>query len=231
MKTSKGLTFSGQKYQGNIDEPTICPRCHHAIKAVELHCEAFSDEESRRYCAVLYLCKHCYEVFTVLYACKTHSNRGPYSTSYHYDSELLYIGPSKYKGSVFKSEICELSPDFVRIYNQAEQAESLGMEDIAGMGYRKALEFLVKDFCIHLKPEDENKIKTATLSKCINDRIDNQNIKTLALRSAWLGNDEAHYLRKHEDRDVKDLKKFIDACVYFVGMTLVIEDASSIPPA
>lgn len=41
------------------------------------------------------------------------------------------------------------------------------------MGYRKALEFLVKDYAIFLNQEDEDKIKNASLSSCINNYIDN----------------------------------------------------------
>lgn len=98
------------------------------------------------------------------------------------------------------------------------------------MGYRKALEFLVKDFSIHEHPDDENKIKSMSLTNCINEYIDTPNIKTLATRSAWIGNDEAHYIRKQEDRDVNDMKSFIHATVYFISMILITEDASSMEP-
>lgn len=46
----------------------------------------------------------------------------------------------------FDSEIQEISPSFVKIYNQALAAEELNLSEIAGMGYRKSLEFLIKDF-------------------------------------------------------------------------------------
>ena len=57
------------------------------------------------------------------------------------------------------------------------------------MGYRKALEFLVKDYAIFLNQEDEDKIKNASLSSCINNYIDNIKIRHLSLASTWLGND------------------------------------------
>lgn len=61
-------------------------------------------------------------------------------------------------------------------------------------------------------------------------RIHKNNIKTLAEKSAWIGNDEAHYIRKQEERTVSDLKKFILASTYFISMTLTTEDAASILP-
>ena len=54
--------------------------------------------------------------------------------------------------------------------------------------------------------------------------------KTLATQSAWIGNDDTHYIRKQEDRDVQDIKSFIQAIVYFIGMILITEDASTMEP-
>lgn len=119
----------------------------------------------------------------------------------------------------FQSEVNEVSPNFVEIYNQAYQAEQIELNLISGIGYRKSLEFLVKDYLIFLKPEEEDKILNEQLTPCIN-MLDNQNIKEIARRASWLGNDEAHYLRKWEDKDVTDLKKLIEVTVYFIAMDI-----------
>ena len=66
------------------------------------------------------------------------------------------------------------------------------------------------------------------LSPCINNYIDDLRIKTLAEKSAWIGNDEAHYIRKQENRDITDMKAFIKAAVYFISMVLITKDAESI---
>ncbi|GGB26904.1 hypothetical protein GCM10011409_00260 [Lentibacillus populi] len=88
---------------------------------------------------------------------------------------------------------------------------------ISGIGYRKAIEFLVKDYLIFLNPENKEKILKQQLSPCIN-MLDNHNIKEIARRAAWLGNDETHYMRKWEDKDINDLKKLIEVTVYFIAM-------------
>lgn len=88
---------------------------------------------------------------------------------------------------------------------------------ICGMGYRKALEFLIKDYLISLKPDDADKIKKTALGKCIDD-INNPNIKELARRATWLGNRETHYIRKWDGKDIHDLKNLIDlTCSYIVA--------------
>lgn len=84
------------------------------------------------------------------------------------------------------------------------------------MGYRKALEFLIKDYLTLLTPSDEDGIKKTALGNCIN-KIDNTSIKQLARRATWLGNDETHYIRKWEDKDITDLKNLIDlTCSYII---------------
>lgn len=85
------------------------------------------------------------------------------------------------------------------------------------MGYRKALEFLIKDYAIKLNPDKSEKIKNISLSNCINDFINNERIKKLAKASAWLGNDETHYCRKHDEYDLKSLKSFLNATESFIN--------------
>lgn len=107
-------------------------------------------------------------------------------------------------------------------------AESLTLDRIAGIGYRKSLEFLIKDYLIHKFPEETEAIKSMALANCIANKVPIEKIRVVASRCAWLGNDEAHYVRKHNNRDLVDLKKLIEASVYWISMELVTEDALSI---
>ena len=54
------------------------------------------------------------------------------------------------------------------------------MDEISGLGYRKSLEFLIKDFAIYNNPEKEEQIKSTWMMKCLKEYIDNEKIKTLA---------------------------------------------------
>lgn len=150
--------------------------------------------------------------------------------TYYFKSTICSSEPCRFDKYVFENNIVTLSPQFDKIYNQALAAEAAGLDEIAGLGYRKSLEFLVKDFAIHENPERGDDIKKLMLSPCIKEFIDNPQIKTLVERSAWIGNDEAHYVRKQSNRDVNDMKAFIRATVYFIGMVLITEDAESMNP-
>ena len=114
------------------------------------------------------------------------------------------------KGRSFTETISKISPSFCTIYNQSLSAEQDGLKEICGVGYRKAIEFLIKDYLISKSPDQTDSIKKKSLSNCIKDDIVNDNIKAMAKRAAWLGNDETHYLRKWEGKELNDLKKLID---------------------
>ena len=121
-----------------------------------------------------------------------------------------------------------VSPEFVTIYQQAVQAEKSGLDQIAGIGYRRALEFLVKDYCKQRHPEKAQAIENAPLSNCIRDYIEYERLKIVASRAAWLGNDQAHYTQKHTDRDLEDLKRLIQLTMHWIIIELGVEEAEKI---
>ncbi|NGT51777.1 DUF4145 domain-containing protein [Clostridium perfringens] len=96
------------------------------------------------------------------------------------------------------------------------------------MGYRKALEFLIKDYLIHKNSEIKEEIEGKLLGKCINENVENPKIKKMAKGASWLGNDETHYIRKWKDKDINDLKKMIDLTVYWIAYELKTEEYEEI---
>lgn len=60
--------------------------------------------------------------------------------------ELVETAPMTVQGKSFGPAVEAVSPAFVKIYAEAEQALALGLKEIAGPGFRKALEFLIKDY-------------------------------------------------------------------------------------
>jgi hypothetical protein len=139
------------------------------------------------------------------------------------DYVLSHYYPYSRENKEFSKEVMELSPDFVAIFNQAHHAEQEGLDLICGVGYRKALEYLIKEFVIYFNLDETEKIKRMPLQQCIQQYINQPDIKEMAERAVWLGNDETHYVRKWEDKDIQDLKNLIDLTVYFISMTLKAE--------
>lgn len=134
---------------------------------------------------------------------------------------LTHTYPQSIQPKEFNSEIKDLSPDFVAIYNQSLHAEQEKLDRICGVGFRKALEHLLKDYIISEHPDKEETVKAIhSIQRCINEYIDNTDIKDMSERATWLGNDETHYVRKWEDKDIQDLKNLIDITVYFISMKI-----------
>lgn len=118
----------------------------------------------------------------------------------------------------FDNLIIELSPDFIKIHNQAHFAEQEGLFEICGVGYRKSLEFLIKDYSISKHDGKREEIEKKNLGKCIDDYIEDNRIKAAAKRATWLGNDETHYIRKWEGKNLDDLKKLIELTIHWIIM-------------
>ena len=117
-----------------------------------------------------------------------------------------------------------ISPKYYDIYNQAIQSDLMGLTDICGMGYRKALEFLIKDYVIFMNQDNESFDKEKFLKKflgnVIKEDLSNYRLKELSERAVWLGNDETHYERKWVEKDVTDLKRIIDIVIHEIEMEL-----------
>lgn len=131
----------------------------------------------------------------------------------------IYAGmavPQLINPTFFPEPIKKISPLFCEIYDQALTAENMHLDHICGAGYRKSLEFLIKDYLINIKKIPVAKIRDKYLSCCINEDIDNPKIKNTAKRAAWIGNDETHYKRKWRAKDVQDLKLFIQMALGWI---------------
>lgn len=207
---------------------TTCPLCHKSFAPQPLFACVYNILDSRVRATVVFFCRDCSSAFLGYYALSNESSSN--NLLVYNASKFISVEPLRFVKATFDQGITTISPQFEKIYNQASAAESSGLDEIAGLGYRKALEFLIKDFAIHEHPDEKDKIKAMPLNACVRDYIDAPNIKTLATRSAWIGNDEAHYIRKQEDRDVHDMKSFIQATVYFISMILITEDAATMEP-
>lgn len=124
----------------------------------------------------------------------------------------------------FPSNIQSISPMFCKTYNQARTAEENQLDQICGPGYRKALEFLIKDYLISSvyggDQEKQEEVRKSFLANAIEKHIDEKRIKECAKRATWLGNDEVHYTRKWEDKDIHDLKSLVLMTVNYIDMTI-----------
>jgi hypothetical protein len=213
---------AGQDVQAHIDInrlPDTCPICHSA-GAMKVHSSYVrtSERQTNEKLQITLQCpkQDCRKFFIAYYSLNS-------QTGSTFSAQYSHSKPQNYAGTDFPENIVNISSEFITIYNQAEKAEADGLDKIAGVGYRKSFEFLIKDYLIS-KAADEvaiDAIKAKALGNCISQDISNDNIKTVAARATWLGNDETHYSRIWTDRDIDDLKQLIKLSVYWIDSEIM----------
>ena len=208
---NKVRTNSGEAYISDL--PDKCPFCHEHITPNII----FGYKLPEDYMSVFLVCpnKNCLCSFIAEYKRNINSQ-----VQYDFQNKVS-------KGNIierlFDEAINNLSSSFVTIYNQAYYAEQEGLLEICGVGYRKALEFLIKDYAIEKNAEDKDEIEKTFLSACIKKYVNDNRVKSVAERAVWIGNDETHYVRRWEGRNLEDLKKLIELTVHWIQMEKLTE--------
>lgn len=201
------IIVNGTRYQ-RIDDPNICPHCHVVNNPSILYGDETKDTDNVPVFISIWQCANakCRKYFIVLH--KLTNNGIKFS-------RFLNGLP---KGPDWPKPIAELKSSngdkddkskFIKTYLQSLEAESNGLDELAGMGYRKSIEYLVKDWAIQNNPDKKEKIEKSWLGTVIMDYYDGD-LKEILERATWLGNDQAHYNRLFEEFDIDILKELID---------------------
>ena len=222
MKLNVSINFRDMRSTVTIDTPSKCPHCGRTMSPQYVGQSTSSEEASildnGRF-AVIFRCsfEDCLKYFVIEYI------NDDYESASMVD--YTYRPPIKVK---LPENIEKVSPVFIEIYSQATIAESEALNQIAGVGYRKAAEFLIKDYAISKNKDDEEKIKAIMLGQVIAEYLnDFPKIQVLAKSVAWIGNDETHYVRRHDNKDIQDLKKFILSAAQFIAADYDADEALS----
>lgn len=187
-----------------VEEVGECPICHVATSPTFINGYLIGSKSNNIQLTafVILYCPRCKHLYTAQYIFRSSLS----------DSFLIDVHPKSSNSVTFSDNIKNLSPEFVNIYTQSLEAEiDSKTKGLAGIGFRKAIEFLIKDYLINLKNQDKDTIIKMELANCIN-KLDSD-LQDIAKASTWLGNDEVHYFRKNDGYDIQDLKDFIDCLV------------------
>lgn len=211
----QAITRRGSAVQVSVSgEVDTCPVCN--FKATLSPFTVRIDSQPNVPGSKLWMCYQCpntkcESVFHSEYDCVGAANTSQFN---YYVFQKSF--PKIFSSQTFSETIMGLSQQFPVIYNQAAEAEAYGLDAISGPGYRKALEFLVKDYCIQSHPDEASQIKAMQLGPVIKKYVADSNILTVAKRATWLGNDETHYERRWTAKDISDFKNLIRLTVHFI---------------
>ena len=209
------------------DIVSICPHCGKGIKPNIIrnteYANGFTDNQSRWF--AIMQCPICKQYFFV--------DQLIMNDYYGYFNQIINydIYPKAISTEInFDNRIHDLiSPDFCTIYKQALIADDDGLTEITGIAFRKAFEVLVKDYAAYLNRDvDKQKILKLSLKQTIDKYFNNSDFQSIFQKISWLGNDHSHTFNKHEEYNVNDLKRFINACVSKIISQLDLQELEQI---
>jgi hypothetical protein len=226
FKDIRAVDYTGEtvSIQTGTDDVNYCPLCHMYVKPIQIGSFLSGLYTKSSYLQIAYRCPSCGMIFLALF-------RGIEKSSVGWERDYSWYSfersePYRPSESSFPENIKSISPSFCSIYAQAKSAEEQGLSDICGVGYRKALEFLIKDYLINKKAElglDKETVKKTFLGNCIKNYIKDSKVQEIAELATWLGNDETHYYRKWENKDLSDLKELIHLTMNTIDSNMIFE--------
>lgn len=195
----------------NIEDPNICPHCHVAIIPNKLWHTETRDTDNIVCFLSAWQCTNakCTKVFIAQHKLND-SNFEFTRTLNGFPKGPAWPKPIKeLKSGNLDADENQMPSKFIKTYIQSLEAENSGLDELAGVGYRKAIEYLVKDWAIQNKPDDKKKIENSWLADVIKKYYDGD-LKEILDRATWLGNDQTHYIKLFQEFDIGVLKELID---------------------
>lgn len=207
-KSLRELFPNVSEFNASYQKPAICPHCG-------IHCDAHGidkvnfDKKDFQFVFLIFQCTACNKMFTATYQVKEKR------------SEICGITPNVI--SSYSDElIFSISPRFISLYNQALRARDNNDFDLAAIGYRSAIEVLIKDYAINELNKDKTEVTKKKLNDAISEYLPDSGFMNSADVIRYLGNDYTHYDRKYPNLDFNVLDKYMDIFIGLIQTKLLI---------
>lgn len=209
MKTKNRIFFptSSEKFESVI--PVECP-----------HCGAYSTPQISAHTSLSYSGMKIW-LFIFYNDCCDKQSFAIYKKQGG-NAEFLGILPVVHKLPQLPESLGKISPRFVALYQQSFDAEQNSYFELAGSGYRNAIEVLIKDFAIQELKVPEKEVRKKSLSQAIETYLPNINASVSADVMRVLGNDYTHYERRYEDVDFQVLKRYLQIFINSIDCEYLI---------
>lgn len=190
---------------GQYEKPMTCPYCGVYTEATVVNGESFILTGNQSAIIISFECTRCKRQFLAVYI--EEDNRLTLNTIIPVaDADEVHPG------------LKTVSPEFERIHQQSYRAELRGDIDIAAVGYRTALEVLIKDFAIRELGEEEEEVASKKLAQAIEDYSGTVGMKNAENVVRKLGNDYTHYRKKYEPLSFMELKHYYGIVLRALGV-------------
>ena len=215
--------FNNRRFEVNVEN--VCPICNYgidmAVGSVINYHDLHSVDQKQFSIISIHGCPHCNCGFIVQHnMIAQEQNNGVYGVTIKYVETSQSTFPAKSSCKDIYEDIRNISPKFYDVYKQSLIAKNSGLSELYGMGFRKAIEYLVKDFAISENPDKQSAIESSTLHSCIETYFKDSDARTDLLACKWLGNNETHYVNSNDSDDVRLLENLIEDTLYYIHREL-----------
>ena len=203
FKDARGLVVKhGTVINGVYKKPVTCPYCDNFIEPIPVECARMPYDTNLIAMIVSYRCPACEKKFICIYVLN--------------GENADYLGMVPIANEEKISDVFEkISPRFVSIHQQAFRAEARGDTEISIVGYRTAIEILLKDYAVEILKEPEEEVIRKGLRKTIGDYA-SDDIVAAADVVRIIGDDYTHYVNSHPDIEFDEFKNYYGILLSFL---------------
>ena len=203
FKDARGLVINrATVINGAFKKPITCPYCDNYIEPVPVESSRLPYDARSTALLVSYRCPACDKKFIGIYV--LNGNNADYLS-------MVPIANEETISDVFE----KISPRFVAIHQQAFRAEARGDTEIAIVGYRTAMEILLKDYAVGTLKKPEEEVIRKGLRQTIGDYAP-EDIVAAADVVRIIGDDYTHYVNSHPDIEFYEFKNYYDILLSFL---------------
>ncbi len=200
LKQFKLVEFSeiGSSHNGKFPRLMLCPYCKTFVSGgyTDKHFIPINNETT--FFTLAQKCAFCDGTFVATYVIKNKA------------TTFLSSFPVIKDESDVDHILAGCSPRFADLYKQSYMCYTNQQFDLAAMGFRSALECLVKDFAIEFLNIPKDEVIKKSLFQAIAEYLKDVELVKSADVVRMLGNDYTHYQRKFTDHDIETLKDYMD---------------------
>ncbi len=196
-----------------FEKPQKCPHCGVCNDADYIKC-LYSDynetENPDKLLIMAWRCTICRKIYISFHLIR--------------DNQCTYLNMYPRKNiSFFDDNLKNISPAFFDMYNQALQAESNDNFELAAIGFRTSVEFLIKDYAINVLNESPDNVEKLNLYDAISKYLNRENTLKAADVVRILGNDFTHYSRKYPEFDFNIVKQYMDLFIQEIRTLIALK--------
>ncbi|MBN2781902.1 MAG: hypothetical protein JXQ66_01530 [Campylobacterales bacterium] len=172
--------------------PRKCPICHYESEPIYKSGTIINYHKID----IAFHCTNCHHMFIGKYK-KLQTNK----------YTLVDTWPKTLRNINF--EIKDISPNFVKLYEESICAYDSELIQLAGIGLKKSLEILLKDFLLHLNQNDADVINKYTLEESMENFNKKINVIEISNINDCMKKSEC-YNTKFEQSDIVRIKALIN---------------------